>query len=379
MTTASPSPVTAPCQIIFNGRFLSVSPTGVHRVARELVLALDRILASDPGVAATLALLIAEPPNRREPLDIGRIDTAQIGRLTGQFWEQISLPLFAGNRRLVNLCNLAPLWRPGVLMIHDAQVHISPASYSKAFAAFYRIVQPLMARRAEHVLTVSGYSRDMLVKYRVAPAAKITVIHNGADHMLKVAADPDAVARLRLIPGTYVVAFASVQKHKNIGVLLNAFGDARLGGAKLVLIGSATPKAFRTRRHHIPPNAVFAGRITDEALRSLLESAACLAFPSTTEGFGLPPLEAMILGCPVVATPCGALPEVCGEAAVYAAPDDPGAWTAALARFVYDPDARNAAGAAARRHAAAFTWERSARQLLNLLASGPDSGIVEAT
>jgi glycosyltransferase involved in cell wall biosynthesis len=350
--------------IILNGRFLSAASTGVHRVGRELIWALDRILPSDEPIPKFIIATVGGSP---QPLNLRHISVNQTGWLRWQFWEQISLPRFAKRRLLVNLCNLAPVWRPGVIMIHDAQVHISPKSYSKAFAAFYKIVQPIMARRAVRVLTVSAYSKAMLVKYGVAPADKITVIHNGVDHILRVASDADAVARLGLVAGRYVVALATTQAHKNVCVLIAAFADPALADATLVLVGAATADDFARAGHACPPNVVFAGRVSDGVLRALLEDAACLAFPSTTEGFGLPPMEAMILGCPAVVAPCGALPEVCGGAAVYADPHDPAAWAKTLARFVDDPQARATAGEAARLHAGAFTWARSAAQLLDVL------------
>jgi glycosyltransferase involved in cell wall biosynthesis len=362
----SARPPAPPDQIIVNGKFLSAEMTGVYRVASEVLAALDRALA-DPAAARGLEVMIATPRDTHTQLDLKAISTRQIGWLTWKAWENFSLPRFAGPRLVLNLCNQGPLWRTGVLMIHDAQVYISPQSYSKGFLAFYKIVQPIMARRAVHILTVSSYSKEMLVRYGLAPADKITVIHNGADHILRLVADPGAVARLGLAEGRYVVALANTQAHKNVGVLLRAFGDPKLIGAKLVLVGGASAADFIACGHAVPPNVVFAGRVSDEALRALLENAACLAFPSTTEGFGLPPMEAMILGCPAVVAPCGALPEVCGDAAIYANPNDPEAWVESIAPLIADHQARTAWGQRGRTYASAFTWARAAAQLLGLL------------
>jgi glycosyltransferase involved in cell wall biosynthesis len=95
-----------------------------------------------------------------------------------------------------------------------------------------------------------------------------------------------------------------------------------------------------------------------------MEDALCLAFPSTTEGFGLPPLEAMLLGCPAIVAPCGALPEVCGAAALYAGPDDAMAWVAAIRRLADEPDERSTFSQIARDHARQFTWRKAALQLV---------------
>ena len=176
------------------------------------------------------------------------------------------------------------------------------------------------------------------------------------------------IERLALSPKRYVVALANVQAHKNIALLLRAFTNGLLGDLSLVLVGKATRTDFEAAGLQAPANTLFAGSVSDAELRGLYEAALCLAFPSTTEGFGLPPLEAMLVGCPVVAAPCGALPEVCGEAALYAPPNDQQAWAEAIASLAADPDAHARRSAAGRLHAQAFTWERSARRLLEVVS-----------
>jgi glycosyltransferase involved in cell wall biosynthesis len=102
-------------------------------------------------------------------------------------------------------------------------------------------------------------------------------------------------------------------------------------------------------------------------LKSLMEHAAVFAFPSLTEGFGLPPLEAMHLGTPALIAPRGAMPEVCGDAALYAAPDRPAEWVAALARLLGDSSLRDALSQKGRLQAARYRWSDSARQYLDLM------------
>jgi glycosyltransferase involved in cell wall biosynthesis len=162
---------------------------------------------------------------------------------------------------------------------------------------------------------------------------------------------------------TLRLALANTQKHKNIAILLKAFAKPELKDVALVLFGGATKAEFEQLGHIVSPNVQFAGRVTDPELVGLMVNAGALAFPSLTEGFGLPPLEAMALGCPVVAAPFGALPEVCGKAALYADPLDANAWSQKIRAALDDEGVRQSLISAGRRQAGSFTWKRAARNL----------------
>jgi len=359
--------------VAFNGKFLSASPTGVHRVAHELITHADAILAERPDEASerTWSVLKPRDADRSMPLKVVRERT--VGALTWQPWEQFELPLYAAGSTLVSLCNLAPLLTGGVAMIHDAQVFISPESYGKAFLAWYRIALPTIGRNSKLILTVSDYSRQRLVEFGVAPLSKIAVVHNGVDHLTHIAPDDSVIGKLGLEPGRYVTALANTQKHKNIRILLEAFARPGLRDTSLVLIGKSRFDDFAAIGAPPSPNVVFAGGVTDAEMRALFANAGCLAFPSTTEGFGLPPLEAMSLGCPVIAAPCGALPEVCGEAALYADPDDAAGWEAAILEVLESASIRAERRSLGLDQAAMFTWAASAERLLSLVRSIADA------
>lgn len=137
---------------------------------------------------------------------------------------------------------------------------------------------------------------------------------------------------------------------------------------KLVLLGSSNAAQFEAQGMKGPAYAVFAGHIDGGALSQLMKNALALAFPSTIEGFGLPPLEAMHVGCPVVGSPCGALPKVWSDAAAYAGLDDPAAWAAALAKMRDDPAWWQPHIDAGMEQAQHFTWAKSAATLAGILS-----------
>lgn len=355
-----------PDRLLINGRFLYARPTGVQRVATALLQQLgerqDELRVSLPRGVAVAA------PSGDVPATVAGVPVEQSGRRGGQIWEQMVLPRVGRGDIILSLANVGPMaTRRGITMIHDAQVYTSPGSYSRAFVAWYRFLLPRLGRRNLQILTVSEFSKRELVGFGIAPADRITVIPNGCDHILAVTPEADAPARWGLRSRGYVVALSTTQPHKNIAILLRAFRDGAMGDLRLVLVGKAGAEEMRAACPDLPDDVIFTGPVSDGALRGLLEQALCFAMPSTTEGFGLPPLEAMLLGTPAVVAPCGALPEVCGDAALYAAPDRAEEWQARIGALRDDPTLFARLRAEGREQAGRFTWARAGGMLIDTI------------
>ncbi len=355
--------------IAFNGKFFGAAPTGVHRVAEQLVAATDALIAAHAGGDVDYALVVRDHVDVPRYRNIACIRESRWARKMHRIaWEQCYFPLARRRDFILNLCNLGPLLhRDSATMIHDAQVYSSPDSYSLPFRLWYKFQYFFIGKRHKIIFTVSEFSKQELVRYGIASADKIVVVHNGCDHVLQVRPDDTQIVALKLTPRRYVLALANTQPHKNIGVLLKAFADPALSDFELVLFGVATRADFEALGHRVPSNVRFAGRVSDAQLVALMMQAGALAFPSLTEGFGLPPLEAMALGCPVIAAPLGALPEVCGDAASYANPFSAPAWRTQILAALDDEPARQAMIAAGYRQAESFTWQAAARHLVDSL------------
>jgi glycosyltransferase involved in cell wall biosynthesis len=357
-------------KLAINSRFLTRALTGVDRVAIEMVNALAR---RDDVDEVTLLHPAGSRPllewTDALPHDASRkLKPVVVGSLRGHLWEQVELPLAMRDRTLLSFCSTGPILRNNhIVMIHDAQVWDAPHSYSRAFRMGYRALLPALARTAKHVLTVSHHSAFRLEALRIAPKGKVRVVYNGADHILRVPSRSGTLTKFGLSPNGYILAIGSLAPHKNIRLLIDAC-VARNGDAPpLVICGGSNPRIFADDSLRQIDAVRYIGRVNDGELRALYEGALALAFPSLTEGFGLPPLEAMLCGCPVVATTGGAVPEICGDAALYADPRESSAWTSALERIVYDFELRNELVGRGRARASRYTWDAAAGALIEVL------------
>jgi glycosyltransferase involved in cell wall biosynthesis len=356
--------------LFLNGRFLVQPASGVQRAARETVLALDRILVHHEG-SPHVARCELLAPRGAPDLPLAAIRLRRVGRLQGHAWEQIELPWHARLGFLMGFGNTAPLaLRSQMLTIHDAGVFAVPEAYTRSFRAWYRLLQPLLARRARALVTDSEFSRGELVRYLGASPDRVYVAPLGAEHVLRTPADRGVLARHGLEGSRFVLGVGNQSPHKGWATLVAAFESLPASSCRLVLAGGGLPGIFRDEglgERDGRGRVLTLGRVTDGELRALYEAATCLVFPSRYEGFGLPALEAMACGCPTIVSRRASLPEVCGDAARYVDPGDPAGIAAAIALLLADPAARADLAARGRARAATYTWERTARCLLGAL------------
>jgi glycosyltransferase involved in cell wall biosynthesis len=347
--------------VAINGKFLGAPNNGVHRTAKhfsEALLAMPELFSSVRVYAPRKALKL--------PIE-QRMDARVLDALgSGQLWENVVLPAATRRHLLVNFCNLAPVLHPRyVVMIHDAQTYLYPEDYSGKQAAAYRRWMPVIGNRAKLVLTVSEFARKSIAANGIAPAEKIRVVYNGTDHILQTQSDLTVLSRIGVTPGRYLLAVGSTKGYKNMRVLFDALQMAP-SEFPLVVAGGGNQQDFTNAGLIIPPHVRFTGRVTDQELRGLYENASVFLFPSRTEGFGLPPLEAMQCGCPVVSARAGAMPEVCGDGAILVSPDEPAEWVEAIRAATTDTK-RQELLARGRQRAQLFTWEKAARMLQDAL------------
>ncbi len=335
--------------LFINGRFTTQSLSGVQRFAVETTKALQvrdprYVLCTPPGGSSVW-------PEARE-----------VGTRHGQGWEQLDLPRVATNGLLVNLGNTGPiLARRQLVVIHDTGVFSTPEAYSSKFRAWYKFLQFVLVRRGALIVTVSEFSRQEILRHLPARAQQVRVMSEGADHITGVTADLEILMRHGLEPGRFVLSVGTPAAHKNLSALQLLAQWLRERSTPLVMVGGMGGAAFQAAG--LPQPACYLGRVSDAQLKALYENAACFVFPSRYEGFGLPPVEAMACGCPVIAADIPVLREICGEAVQFCDPSSPKDIAEKILMVLVSSTKQQELREAGRLRASGFTWARSAAEL----------------
>jgi glycosyltransferase involved in cell wall biosynthesis len=259
---------------------------------------------------------------------------------------------------------------PSVVTIHDC-IHLMFPQYlpNRAAYVYARASMWAAVRRSDRILTVSEASkRDILHFFSVAPE-KVVVVHNAIDDHFRVTPPEEQVARVReryQLDHRFVLYVGNIKPHKNLVRLIEAFAALRTGAlddVKLLIIGDQISKLPALRRavhqYKLHKHVRFLGYVSDETLSSLYRLASVFVFPSLYEGFGLPPVEAMACGTPVVASNISSLPEVTGGAAELVDPYDVASIGAGIRRVLEDPALAAEMSRKGRVRAAQFSWEQS--------------------
>ena len=356
-----------------NGRFLSTRATGVQRFGSEIL----RRLWQRVGGGVLILPRDGEPP--ADLLDGVR---SVVGTLRGHAWERIELTRLgrrAGCDVLLHLANTLPGGGgPHVVVVHDVEPLVHQEAFAAPFVAWYRWAVAPAVRRAARVVTVSRASARAIAEVVGVDPERIRVADQGAAP-LDAPADVAAVAAVRsrfALGGTYLLAVGGDDPRKNVAFLRvvmerwrvrRARGDALAPAPMLVVVHGGDARIFaRAADATVEPASgeLRLGRMDDASMQALYTGAAALAFPSLSEGFGRPPLEAMACGTPAVAARYPAAPEVLGEAAELL-PLEPDVWVDVLDGILGEtPAAAVGRRERGRARAAAHSWDAGADVVL---------------
>lgn len=356
-------------RIYINGRFLTGAVTGVERYAREIVTHLDGLLDADPDLRKSYDIVLLMPGVCKDLLPLKHIEQRASGPFNGHLWEQVCLPWLARDGFLINLANGAPLFKMRqLLVIHDAVIYRYPQYFSKAYRLVHMIIDKVCSRLAR-IATVSDFSKREVSRVLGVAENRITVVPNGYEHILRVEPDNAILREFDLRPGSYFFILGSRAPHKNIDFAVDAFLKVAPPGLKLVVSGGQNSKVFAGAKTVEASNIIYTGRVSDEAIAALYRNAYALIFPSLYEGFGIPPLEALACGTPILVSDVDVLKEVFGASAIYFSPLDRSHLERVLQDVITDRSILMRAYANAPDTLSHFRWSRSASKLLNAVAS----------
>lgn len=360
-------PSGVPRRVCVNGRFLTQTTSGVQRFCRELLAAVDEHLQQHAGAAPAQAWELWVPTGARDLPSYRAIRIRHFDEPAGHAWDQRLRRHAASEDILVNLANGGPILRGNSLsVIHDAAVYRTPDNFTRAYAFFHRMLGRLVAWRSR-VCTVSEFSRGELAEVLGLRRDDIAVVPNGGEHLTRVTPDDGVVERLGLRDRGFFLFIGSPAPNKNLRTAIEAFADPRLKDWPFIIVGSLDLSVFGTTTSALPANVRTTGRLSDEEVAGLLRHARALVFPSLYEGFGIPPLEAMLAGCPVLASDIPPVREVCGQAAWFFAPRDAQALAALVVRATEDESGLRALSEQGSVRSRQFTWARSAQALLDVV------------
>lgn len=355
-------------------RLAVANPTGVHRYAVQLASALTAVAVAGDEVELWHGATRDQP---EVPANVTTRTWPVHRRLLHLSWLALRRPVaerFLGDVAVVHALTPAvpvPTRGPLVVTVHDLLTMQHPEWYTPFARRVVGAALRHAARHAARIITPSTVvAADVREVLGVEPA-RLAVVAEGADERFRTRLAPAVIAdvcdRYQLRPGGYVVAVGEVGPRKNLGLLLDALAAIGRNDRPVLALVGADGGALASLRHQaaragVADHVRWTGRVSDAELVALVQGARALAHPSHYEGFGLTPLEAMAAGTAVIASSAGSVPEVVGDAGLLLHPDDPTAWSDALARLAGDDaTATRLAGEGATR-AAAFTWRRAARE-----------------
>jgi len=350
-------------KIVVNALFLSQKITGVQRYAIEISKELKKIFKDEIKFVAPKNIIHHE---------LAKIlDVEVIGNFTGFLWEQVDLKHYLSrnnNPVLLNLRNTAPLfYQKNIVVLHDLIFMKNKKWFSKKCPYCYRIFAPILLKKALKIITVSDFSKQDIIKTFNIKPHNIEVVYNAVSSEFREHSDENFENKY----GDYILSVASLlSPRKNLCNIIKAFNKLNTRNLKLVVVG-AELKHFSDQNMFneikFNENIILAGYVDDKTLVNFYKNAKLLVFPSLYEGFGVPPIEAMSFGCPVLASNVASLPEVCEDAAYYVDPYNVNDIFDGIDKILNSGSLRDELIQKGYERQAEFSWENSACKLVKII------------
>jgi glycosyltransferase involved in cell wall biosynthesis len=352
--------------LIINGRFVSRRLTGVQRYAFEIVSRLNidkKIVTFGQPLPEynTLDNLIVDPLNI-----LSRIPHFDL------LWEQFFLPRFVERDNLLwSPSSIGPIFVGNqVVTIHDLAFLDHPEWFNPYFVKWYSYIVPTLARRVLGIITVSEFTKSRIIERLKVPAEKIKVIYLGVNSEFSPKSFKDIENKLRdfnVISSRYIFTLSTIEPRKNLKRLLEAWRIAQihLEDDIYLVVGGTKGKTSVFKDvglETIPDKVIFLDYVPDGALPYLYSGALLFVYPSLYEGFGLPPLEAMACGCPVITSSVASIPEACGDAVLYCDPYNTDDIAQKIVQLAKDDNLKSTLRKKGLERVKMFSWDKAAEE-----------------
>jgi alpha-1,3-rhamnosyl/mannosyltransferase len=362
--------------------------TGIARYLRNLYQAVDRLSLAETAYFDGRDLFDRMPPMadsgqwQQMTQSVRRLPDPLVFALRAARWHRYE-------QRLNRICRGTPRFSlyhetaftparltavPTVFSVYDLSLRRYRHTHPRERVWMFEYFIKTRLKYARHMLTISEFIRQEIMDEFKVPASRVSSVPLAPDPVFAPAA-PGAVAQVRQrygLPEEYLVFVSSLEPRKNIDLLIEALAAARTD-IPLVLVGwhGWGDKAWLEKVHksRLKDRILFTGHVPDPDLPAVYTGAAALVYPSLYEGFGLPILEAMACGCPVICSNAASMPEAAGDAALYIDPGDTDSLVHAIDTLVPDTGARQTLKTLGLARAKQFTWEKTARQTLDVFHS----------
>lgn len=357
--------------IIINSRFLTQPITGVQRYAREVTRELIKLNKNE--------VILVAPKNIRQTNFEGFPVTTTLTSLTGHAWEQLVLP------RYFNILGAKVLFSPGntgplrvsnqVVTIHDAAVFKRPEGFNNTFVKWYKFLLPRLAKKVGKIITDSEFSKTELVESLKISPEKIVPIHIGVGEIFKpqLKDELEEFKKKKGLPERYILALGSRSKNKNFYGIIKAWDllvkQRKIQTLSLVIAGGISSTLQNDGLSILinKSSRIYDfGYVLDEELPQLYSGAEAFVFPSFYEGFGLPPLEAMACGTPVVVSNTASLPEVIGDVGIYVDPYSIEDIASGIYKVITDKELQSNLSSKGIERAKKFTWKNTTKKTLKV-------------
>jgi len=355
------------------------SPTGLAVYTRELVARLMSGQDPDRGIIYTNSEVLRQCTGMKSVgVPTGIVPPRRLSAVKRIIWLNTVFPMLLRKRDVDMVYSTIPeglVLRSSrlrqVITIHDLLPLRYPEHYSK-LSRYFRLVLPMVIRASNAVICDSAATCDDVIRLFGRPQCPMTVVPAGFDTALFHPAGAGDVPVET--PTPYFMFVGDMRPYKNVARALSALGEISDRRVKFVVVGNTqnrygAPIFSFVQQLHLQDRVIFTGYASDDEVARLYRGALALVFPSLWEGFGLPPLEAMASGCPVITSNVASLPEVCGDAVQYVDPTSVESIRRAMEQFIREPALREDLRGRGLERAKLFSWDRTAREVWQVLES----------